>query len=430
MLPDERTTHSNDLPLPSEVEGLIVAPGRTVARALVGFLREQGINVRTASDADRAFEEALLHPPDIVLIDDRVSPSGGVDLCHRLKANARTHFVPVILCALNDLREYRVRAWAAGADAIFAPSTDAQERRARLWALLRTRALYRRVERRQRTQKSEIVERRHWLSLFLHDLKGQVAAIAANVDFLAKFGPATGDERRQDFDDSVEDARAVFEQLKSAVRTVLDYDRFETGQLVPREGRFLLGDVAAEVVDGLRRQAALADKPLTLSRPGKDRERALTGDRELVASAMLNLAMGALRRSAAHVELDVEVTATDAGMRFRVAAPGTPLGAAERMNVFEPYGHGRQVAGAAGYGLGLALARAVIELHEGRIWVEDLEGAGSAFVFELAFPQTGARPRRAPHREGGRDDRDPRDERERRDERDRRERNGDPAVET
>jgi K+-sensing histidine kinase KdpD len=413
MLPDERTTHSNDLPLPSEVEGLIVAPGRTVARALVGFLREQGINVRTASDADRAFEEALLHPPDVVLIDDRVSPSGGVDLCHRLKANARTHFVPVILCALNDLRQYRVRAWAAGADAIFAPSTDAQERRARLWALLRTRALYRRVERRQRTQKSEIVERRHWLSLFLHDLKGQVAAIAANVDYLAKFGPEPGTERRQDFEDSVEDARAVFEQLKSAVRTVLDYDRFETGQLVPRDGRFLLGDVATEVIDGLRRHASLSEKPLTLARPGKERERALQGDRELISSAMLNLAMGALRRSAAHVELAAEVTATDAGMRFRVAAPGAPLGPGERLNVFEPYG--RQVAGAAGYGLGLALARAVIELHEGRIWVEELPGGGSAFVFELGFPQAGSRPRRAPHRDGGREHR---------------ERNGDPAVET
>src|SRR4029077_17024582 len=212
MLPDERTTHSNELPLPSEVEGLIVASGRAVTRSLVGFLREQGINVRTAGDAEAAFEEALLHPPDVIFIDDRVSPSGGVDLCQRLKGNARTHFVPVILRALNDLRPSRLRAFAAGADAIFAPSTDAQERRGRLWALLRTRALHRRVERRQRTQKSEIVERRHWLSLFLHDLKGQVAAIAANVDYLARFAPAPGDGRRQDFEDSVEDARGVFEQ--------------------------------------------------------------------------------------------------------------------------------------------------------------------------------------------------------------------------
>ncbi len=70
MLPDERTTHNHELALPGEAEGLIVAPGRALARPLVGFLRDQGLTVRTAEDADAAFEEALLHPPDIVLVDE------------------------------------------------------------------------------------------------------------------------------------------------------------------------------------------------------------------------------------------------------------------------------------------------------------------------------------------------------------------------
>ena len=87
--------------------------------------------MRTVADAEGAFEEALLHPPDVVLIDDRVPPSGGIDLVHRLKGNVRTHFVPAILCTLNDLRRERVRALAAGVDAVFAPSTDIEERRAR-----------------------------------------------------------------------------------------------------------------------------------------------------------------------------------------------------------------------------------------------------------------------------------------------------------
>ncbi|HSZ84272.1 MAG TPA: response regulator, partial [Polyangia bacterium] len=90
MLPDERTTHSNTLSLPSDVEGLVAAPGRGVARPLVDFLRGQGINVQTTSDADSAFEEALLHPPDVVLIDDRLPPAGGIELCQRLKGNVRT----------------------------------------------------------------------------------------------------------------------------------------------------------------------------------------------------------------------------------------------------------------------------------------------------------------------------------------------------
>src|SRR5262245_6932004 len=282
MLSDERTTHE-ELPAPREVEGLVVAPGRAVMRALVGFLRGEGINVRTVADAEGAFEEALLHPPDIVLIDDRVPPSGGIDLVLRLKANVRTHFVPAILCTLNDLRRERVRALAAGVDAVFAPSTDVEERRARVWALLRTRALYRRIDRLQRTQRSEIVDRRQWLSHFLHDLKGQVGALAVNVEYLAGFAPTAGDPRHDEFVSSIEDTRGIFEQVNAAVRTVLDYDRFETGQLVPRDDRFRLSEAAAEPIATLRRLAAMAERSLSVaSAPAPERERPIYGDRELI----------------------------------------------------------------------------------------------------------------------------------------------------
>lgn len=391
MLPDERTTHRNELPLPSDAEGLVVAPDRAIARPLISFLRGQGLSVRTADDADSAFEEALLHPPDVVLVDDRVPPTGGVDLCARLKDNVRTHFVPVIICGLNDLRSFRLRALTVGADAVFAPSTDAQERRARLWALLRTRALHRRAERSHRSQQTEIVERRHWLSHFLHDLTGQVAALAANVDYLSRFAPPDGDPRRRDFDESVSDAQGVFDRLKGTMRTVVDYDRYETGQLVPRETRMFLGETAAEVVEELRRHASIADKGLALKRP--ENERALYGDRELLAAAMLNLGMGALRRIPSRGTLSIEVGATDSGVRFRAVAPGPALAVAERMRIFEPYG--RRGHGSATYGLGLALAHAVIDLHDGRIWAEDYEGGkGCAFVFELGWQRSGPRPKR------------------------------------
>jgi signal transduction histidine kinase len=383
MLPDERTTLSNSLALPSDVEALVAAPGRGVARPMVLFLRSQGISVQTASDADSAFEEALLHPPDVVLIDDRIPPAGGIELCQRLKGNVRTHFVPTILFALNDLRQLRLRAVAAGADAVFAPSTDAQERRTRLWSLLRSRALFRRLEKKQRSQGSEIVERRRWVSHLLHDLQGSVAALQANVGFMARFGPAAADPRRADFDGAVDDARTVFDQLMLSVRTVMDFDRFETGQLVLRESTFRLGELAAEAVDELRRHAHSAEKSIDFVRPAREQERVLPGDGELVKRVIGNLIMNAIRRGQAGRAVSVKVAATDAGMRFAVSSPGDLIATADRPAIFEPYSQAGPSA--VGYGLGLALARAVIEMHGGRIGVEDLAQGGVAFVFELRF---------------------------------------------
>lgn len=383
MLPDERTTLSNTLGLPSDVEALVAAPGRGVARPLITFLRSQGISVQTAGDSDSAFEEALLHPPDVILIDDRILPAGGIELCQRLKANIRTHFVPTIVFPLNDLRQFRMRATAAGADAVFSPTTDAQERRTRLWALLRTRALFTRFERKQRSQGSELVERRRWVSHLLHDLQGSVAALEANVNFMARFGPASDDRRRADFDGSVEDARTVFDQLMQSVRTVIDFDRFESGQMVVEETPLTLGELAAEVAADLRAQAKSAGVSLSLAAGGAGQERPLKGDRDLIKRVMRNLMTNAIRRGAARAEISVQVTETDQGVRFSVTSPGETIPDGARMAIFEPYG--QLAAHAVGYGLGLALARAVIELHGGKIWVEENPRGGSAFVFELRF---------------------------------------------
>jgi K+-sensing histidine kinase KdpD len=76
-------------------------------------------------------------------------------------------------------------------------------------------------------------------------------------------------------------------------------------------------------------------------------------------------------------------------MRFRVASPGPPLHANERLNIFAPYG--RHAAGSAMYGLGLALARALIDLSQGSLWVEEIPTGGCAFVFELGWKRAGAR---------------------------------------
>jgi signal transduction histidine kinase len=381
MLPDERTTLTNTLALPSDVEALVAAPGRGVARPIVVFLRSQGISVQTAGDADSAFEEALLHPPDVVLIDDRIPPAGGVELCQRLKGNIRTHFVPTILFALNDLRQFRLRAVAAGADAVFAPSTDAQERRTRLWALLRSRALFRRMERKQRSQGSEIVERRRWVSHLLHDLQGSVATLQANVDFMGRFGPGAADPRRRDFDDAISDARTVFDQLMQSVRTVMDFDRFETGQLVLHETTVVLGDLVAEVVAELGRHAAGADKSLTLTRPTAAEDAPLPADRDLMKRVVSNLIMNAVKRGQPGRAIAVSVTRTEAGVRFSVTSPGELIAADDRPEIFEPYS--QMGSCAVGYGLGLALARAVVEMHGGRIWVEDTPRSGVAFLFEL-----------------------------------------------
>jgi K+-sensing histidine kinase KdpD len=385
MLPNERTTRSEVVTLPGEVEALIAAPSRAMARPIVEFLKQERINVQLVVSADSAFEEALLHRPSVVIVDDRVPPAGGIELCQRLKGNTRTHFVPTILVAQSDVRQHRLRALAAGADAIFVPGTDEQERRTRLWALLRTQAIYRRQEKRQRSQGSAIQDRRRWIGSFVHDLQSSIGALQANFEYLAQAARSRGRAGADELEECVTDSQTVFRQIVRGLRTVLDVERFEGGRIALKEGPVLLSELARDVKAELEWHASTAGKTIAIERLA--RETPVRGDLDYLKEAAVNLVHFVLRQAGTkHVVL--KLSSAGGATRLHVIGDGDRIGPDDREKIFEPYGHTTKQA-PVGHGLGLALAKMVIELHGGAIWVEDAPRAGSAFVVELQ-PESGS----------------------------------------
>jgi len=396
ILPDERTTHNNALALPTHVEGMVVAPDRRLAQPAVSFLRQEAIDVQLATDVDSAFEEALMHPPDVIVVDGRVSVAGGVDLCERLKSNVRTHFVPTIVQTESDAPHVRLSAIAGGADAVFSPAVDVTERRTRLWVLLRTRALFRRLDRKQRHLGSELGERRRWVSYLLHDLQGAVGALRTNVEYLAQFAPAAEDRRARDFREAVDDAATTFDQLLHNVRTVLAFDRFEGGSLVPLLKPARMSHVARKVAGELSRGTTLGGGAGAAAggeievKVGRDEPMASL-DVPLVRVALLNLMLHCARGRGRRAR--VAVWSEDPRVvSVRVSCAGLSFSDSEKARLFEPYVQLDDHP--VGYGVGLALARAIVEAHRGKIWIEeDIVGDGtSSFVF--AIPATPGEPGR------------------------------------
>jgi signal transduction histidine kinase len=72
----------------------------------------------------------------------------------------------------------------------------------------------------------------------------------------------------------------------------------------------------------------------------------------------------------------------DEQVAFRVADTGRGIPPDELPHLFDRYWRGRS-ATYRGSGIGLAIARALVEAHSGRIWAESVEGEGSTFGFTL-----------------------------------------------
>jgi K+-sensing histidine kinase KdpD len=385
MLPNERTSRSEIVALPGEIEALVAAADRDVARPLVAFLKNEKVNVAVVSDAEVAFEEALLHRPNLLVIHEDLPLGGGVELCQRLKGNTRTHFLPVILVPRADKREARIAALAAGADAIFPPGMDELEKRTRLWALLRSQTLQRRQERKHDVKSSALLERGRWIGSFVHDLQNVTNALQANFEFLAQAAGAVGD-RGEDVLECARETRQVFQQLTRGLRTVQDYERFESGRVTIKAAAFGIDELLTEVKEELRwalGNGAARARPVLEVVSGQGG--LVVGDRELLRSAFAALASYLLRQPRTTrllLRTSESVSEDQVAVRVSMGSDGEVIPGEDRERIFDPYARlTRRLPPVQG--LGLALARATIELHGGRVAAQVGDEGGAAFVVEL-----------------------------------------------
>jgi K+-sensing histidine kinase KdpD len=382
MLPNECTTRDEAAAAPGVVEGLVVAPDRNAARPLIEFLRSEGVNVQVVNSSDLGFEEALLHRPNVVLIDERISKAGGVDLCERLKANTRTHFLPVIMFANGKQTDIlRLDALSAGADALFSPLTSKDERRARLWALLRSQAIFRKLDGKRQAQSSAICDKRRWVRGLIHDMQNSLGAIQANFEYLAQKTETPDTRSREDMEECVHDTRTTFHEMVRNLRTVLEFERFEAGDVSLKEGRVLLSDLCetvstnlAPVASGMQKDIVIKNSSCLLP---------IHGDSSYLKEAVTNLVSYVLRQT--ENRTCFLCPSSEGGIaRLRVNGDRHQISVATRQDIFDPYASPiKESASRAVHSVGLALAKVIVEVHHGSIWVEDTPAAGTAFVLEF-----------------------------------------------
>ena len=106
-------------------------------------------------------------------------------------------------------------------------------------------------------------------------------------------------------------------------------------------------------------------------------------DSSLLRRVVENLLSNAWKFTPEGGAVTASVKAEGDALLFTVAdtGPGIPAGQLEA--VFEKYKRLKSGEGEAGFGLGLAIARKIVELHGGRLWVESKPGEGSVFKIKL-----------------------------------------------
>jgi PAS domain S-box-containing protein len=214
-----------------------------------------------------------------------------------------------------------------------------------------------------------------------HELRTPLAAIKGFVELVVdgEAGPVT-DTQREFLEISARNA----DRLTTLINDLLDVNRMESSGLELREDPVDLGEVLGDVAATFRLSAEAKGlefraEPAELPRIVGDRDRLIQVFNNLVSNAIKYTPSGAVGMDARVREAEVEIVVHDSGIGL------SPEEQARLFTKFFRGGH-RIAREAGGTGLGLVIAKAIVERHRGRIVVESEPGAGTRFRVFLPLP--------------------------------------------
>src|SRR4030095_2416517 len=111
-------------------------------KLLVDLLTLKGYAVVSASSGEEALASIAAEPPDLVLLDVMMPGMSGYDVCRRIRSDAATALLPVVLCTSLDPQQERLNGIAAGADDFLGKPINQPELFARVQSLLRIKRLH------------------------------------------------------------------------------------------------------------------------------------------------------------------------------------------------------------------------------------------------------------------------------------------------
>jgi two-component system phosphate regulon sensor histidine kinase PhoR len=219
--------------------------------------------------------------------------------------------------------------------------------------------------------------RRELIGNISHEFRTPLAGIKAMVETLSS-GAINDKEAARDFLARID---SEVDRLTQLVAELTELSRIETGKAELKKEPVALNQLVDEVIAQLSHQAER--KKLSIAREFAADLPPVPADKDRVRQVIANLVHNAIKFTLAGGRITINTRALEGSVVVDVADTGIGIPKEDLARVFERFYKGDKARAGEGTGMGLAIAKHVIEAHGGSIWVESEEGKGSTFSFRL-----------------------------------------------
>ncbi len=213
-----------------------------------------------------------------------------------------------------------------------------------------------------------------------HELRTPLTSINMAVDILSQEVLGKVNEPQKDM---LATAKDDCERLTKLVKELLDLSRLESGKYELKRESINLRSVVEEALKPLRLQ--FREKGIRLETDIAQDTPEVPGDHQQLSWVVTNLVSNALRYTPAEGKVTIHADIAGDSVRVSVSDSGRGIPADAIEVIFDKFVQVKQSTDATpgSVGLGLAIAKEVVEAHGGKIWVESNMGQGSTFFFTI-----------------------------------------------
>jgi two-component system phosphate regulon sensor histidine kinase PhoR len=219
-------------------------------------------------------------------------------------------------------------------------------------------------------------ERRNVLSMFAHDMKTPIATAGGFLlrVLSGKTGPLTEKEAEH-----LSVVKTELHALERLVRDFLEFSRYETKEYKPVIAPFDIVSPIADQIGISKIEAEKKEIDIRFEYSGAPVE--VNADAAMITRVITNLLDNAINYTGPGGTITVKLGERDRDVLVEVEDTGVGIPEDKLPHVFDAFFRiGREMKGS---GLGLTIAKMIIEAHGGRIWLKSIFGKGSIFSFSL-----------------------------------------------